>query len=207
MPSLQELLESDLDGSTKTAAAAATHNDLDGMDKIAMQLGLLGVGTEKKAEEEGKKDDEGKKDEKKDDDGDDAGEKSAALGSGGDLHSLLFPESDLSGSAEKTAEEKRAAAEEAMGARAYDQFSRVVDQFVEKLASEVISGNPHGDSQPNNRLPNNKPGDASQAIDTKPVVTDNVKAKNDASTVGHFEQKTAAAQALRKHFILSALAK
>lgn len=203
---LKELLESNdlgASGQTKTASAKATAADVDGMDKLAMQLGLfsdVSTGTEKVAEFPPKKDDD-KKDEKKEEKKEeDEGEKKAS----GSLHALLFPDSVLGG-AEKTAAEKQAAAEQLLGGLAFDQFSKSFDGFVEKLASEVISGNPHGDSQPHNRLPNNKPGDAASAINTTPSVTDNVKAKNDAGTVGHFEQKTAAAQAFRKQMLLAQL--
>lgn len=199
MPTLQELLEGgDLGGSEKTASAVS-NQDLSGMDKIAMQLGLLGdLSTEKIAAEE--KEEEKKEEEEEEEEEGYGGEKKASAGS---LHALLFPNSVLS-SSEKTAEEKQAAAEERLGAASYDRFAAAVSNFVEKLASEIISGNPHGDAQPNNRLPNNKPGDSEHAIDTTPSYTDEVKAKNDAKTVGQFQQKTAAL-AFRKHALLASL--
>lgn len=196
---LKELLESDDlgAGSTKTASANATAGDADGMDKLAMQLGLFGA-SEKVAEFPPKKDEEKKDDDKDEDDG----EKKEA--SAGGLHALLFPDSVLADGGEKTASEKQAAAEQRLGALAFDQFSKSFDGFIEKMASEVISGNPHGDSQPNNRLPNNKAG-GSEKIDTSPSVDNRLPAKNDAATVGHFEQKTASAQAFRKQMLLAQL--
>jgi hypothetical protein len=195
---LKELLESDDLGAGRVKTAGVkTDSDVDGMDKLAMQLGLFGA-IKVAAEEEN----EDKEEEKED--SEEKGEEKAASVQAGGLHSLLFPDSVLS-STEKTAAEKQAEAEFRRGAKAYDQFAKSLDVFVEKMASEVISGSPHGDSQPNNRLPNNKPANAAAAIDTDPEVTDNVKAKNDASTVGHYEQKTAAAMAFRKHILLSQL--
>lgn len=197
MATLKELLEGgDLGaGQAKVASVQAGGTDMDGMDLLAMQLGLFGE-TAKVAESE-------EKEEAEDEKGESAPtEKKASAFSG--LHSLLFPDSVIGDSAEKTASEKEASAERAMGAAAYDQFSSAFDSFVTKLAAEALAGNPHGDSQPVNHLPNNKASDAKDAIDTAPVVTDEVKAKNDAKAVGHYEQ-TKAASAFRKQMLLSAL--
>lgn len=201
MATIRELLEEGNLGGSEKVASVATAADADGMDKLAMQLGLFAdTPTEKVAEFPPKKEE---KDEKEDDDKDeDEGEKKAGIPSGS-LHSMLFPDSVIGGGAEKTAAEKAAAAEEAMGGMAYDQFTAALDGFVEKLASEIISGNPHGDSQPANRLPNNKPANAKEKIDTAPQVDNRLPAKNDAATVGHFEQKTAAA--FRKQWLLANL--
>lgn len=187
MPTLQELFEEGEFGAT-TKTASAQSADLNDMDQLALSLGLLGdMGSEKVAAEEEEEEEEEE-------------EKKASFNGG--LHSLLFPDSPV-GSHEKTAAEKLAAEEESLGAATYDMFSSAVDSFVEKLAMEALAGNPHGDSQAVNHLPNNKPADASQAINTDPTFTDEVKATNDKRTVGHYEQKTAAALAFQKQLLLA----
>lgn len=199
MATLKELLEGgDLGaGQSKVASAQPSGRDLDGMDKLAMQLGLWSDTTTKVAAEKHEPEEKEEKEEHEE------GEKKASFGGG--LHDLLFPDSVI-GSSEKTASEKQASAERAMGAAAYDQFSSSFDRFVEKLAGEALSGNPHGDSQPVNHLPNNKPAGAKEAINTAPVVMDNVKAKNDAETVGHYEQThVKSASAFRKQLLVSML--
>lgn len=203
MQTLKDLLESaDLGaGGVKTASAKANAADLDGMDKLAMQLGLFGA-TEKVAAEDNEDKEDEKEDEKEEDE---EGEKKEASAHTGSLHALLFPNSVLGG-AEKTAAEKQAAAEMRLGALSFDQFARSVDGFIEKMASAALSGSAHGDSQAENRLPNNRPGDAGSAIDTDPEYTDEVKAKNDAKQVGHAEQtQVKAAAAFRKQMLLSQL--
>ena len=194
MATLKELLEGgDLGaGQSKTASANVSSNDMDGMDKLAMQLGLFGDTTKVAEAEEHEDEDEEKEDH--------AEKKASAFGSG--LHGLLFPDSVI-GDVEKTASEKEASTERAMGAAAYDQFSTAFDRFVEKLAGEALAGSPHGDSQAVNHLPNNKAG-GHGAIDTAPEVDDEVSAKNDEKTVGHYEQThVKAASAFRKHMLLS----
>jgi len=193
MPTLQELFEEGEFGAT-TKTASAQSADLNDMDQLALSLGLLGdIGSEKTAAED-------KEEEEEEEEEEDKGEKKASYQGG--LHSLLFPDSPV-GSHEKTASEKLAAEEEAFGAATYDMFSSAVDSFVEKLAMEALTGNPHGDSQAVNHLPNNKPADAAQAINTDPTITDEVKATNDKRTVGHYEQKTAAALAFQKQLLLA----
>jgi hypothetical protein len=192
---LKELLESsDLGaGGVKTASARATAADVDGMDKLAMQLGLFGA-TEKVAASAPDAEEAEEAGEEQEEAGEDEGEKKASAGG---LHALLFPNSVL-GETEKTASEKLAAAEQALGAMAYDQFARSFDSFVEKLASEAISAA----SEAAASLPNNKAG-GSAKIDTSPAAAGSVKAENGDEVVGLYEQKTAAALAFRKHLLLS----
>lgn len=190
MPTLKELLEMDDAVSTKTAAAPSAGADDAGIADLATAMGLFGE-TKVAAEEEKKE--EG--DEKKDDE-----EKTASMGG---LFNALFPD-ESPVSSEKTAEEKVAEAEEARGMRAFEHFSDRFDGRIEKLAAGVLTGSAYKDSQPTNHLPNNKPADAGSGINTKSTsVQDEVKAKNDSATVGHFEQKHA--QAMRKHLLLSQL--
>lgn len=194
MPTLKELLESDMGASEKTAAANNTDAGADdvSIEKIALSLGLF-ADTEKVAEDDDKDDKDDKKEEKKE-------EKTASTMTG--LFNALFPE-DAPAAAEKTASEKVAESEEARGARTFEHFSDRFDSRIEKLATGVLSGGSvHKDAQPTNHFPNNKAPDG--AINTKTTHTeDNVKAKNDAATVGHFEQKHASA--VRKHLLLSQL--
>jgi len=201
MPTLKELFEgSNFSGSEKTASAQTSSSDVDGMDKLAMQLGLFGETT--KVASEKKEDDEKEEHDEKEEM---FGEKKASSDFSGSLHSMLFPGSVLVPT-EKTASEKEASEERAMGAAAYDKFSDTFGSFVEKLAYTALSGNPHGDAQPVNHMPNNKPASAKQPINTTPQVMDNVKAKNDAETVGHYEQThVKAASAFRKQLLLAML--
>ena len=197
MPTLKELLESnDLGAGEVKTASVNSSADLDGMDKLAMQLGLFGETTKVAAEDEEKEEAAEEKEE----------EEKKASAFDGSLHSMLFPGSDLAGAQEKTATEKQASAEQAMGAAAYDQFASAFDSFIEKLAYEALAGNPHADVQAVNHLPNNKPAGAKESIDSTPVVTDEVKAKNDSKQVGHVEQtQVKAASAFRKQLLLSVL--
>ena len=207
MPTLQELMEKDfgIGDQVKTASV----NSSDDLDSLAAALGFdFG----KTGEEEGSKEDE-KEDEKEDKE-----EKEASVSLGG-LYNELFPED---GMLSKTAEEQeKIAYEQNLGARAYDAFASRWDRRVEKLAADVLSGsatvsgstaadhdgNPHGDTTPPQAQKSNKPANASDKIDTSPVITDEVKALNDKRTVGDYEQKSAAIKsaALRKAWLLSQL--
>lgn len=181
MATLKELLEGgDLGaGQYKTASADVGSNDMDGMDKLAMQLGLFGETTKTASKDE--------HDEEHDEDEDDHHEEKKA--SYGGLHDLLFPDSEIGGY-EKTAFEKEASVERAMGASAYDQFSVSFDQFVEKLAGEALSGA---------HIPNDE-HHGHGAIDTDPMHHDELAIKNDPKQVGHVK-----AAAFRKHMLLSVL--
>lgn len=211
MATLQELLTSSF-GDSNTKTAAAKPQDDDALTKLAKELNLDGF-FEKDAEEED--DDKDKDDDKKDDDKDE--EKSAGLSLDG-IYSTLFPEDrDIT---VKTAEEEKNAAEEALGARAFDHYANQWDRRIEKIASDTLTGGAtigsstaahhDGSVQKDVTIPqsqaNNKPGDASSPVNTKSTsVQDEVKAKNSAETVGHFEQKHAAALALQKHLLLAQL--
>ncbi len=190
MATLQELLEGNFnDGSVKTAGVANVQDDaLDGIDKLAMQLGLFGdeAEVEKVAYEHEKEESEDKEEHE---------EKKAGMDG---LYSSFFPDDDLDGV--KVAEEdKLAGYEEAMGAAAYDTFAERFDLRIEKLASDLLAG----------QIPNDKAhkDEHGGKIDTKSThVEDEVKAKNDASSVGHYQQKHAMDAAMRKALILAKLA-
>lgn len=204
MPTLQELMEKDfgVGESVKTASV----NETDDLDRLANALGLdFGKTAEEEGSEEDKKEDKEEKEEK---------EASVSLGG---LFQELFPEDDM---LSKTAEEQeKVAYEQNLGAMAYDAFAARWDRRLEKLAADVLSGsatvggstapehdgNPHEDTTPPQAQKSNKPANASDKIDTSPVITDEVSAKNEAKTVGHFEQKSAAVKqaALRKAWLLS----
>jgi hypothetical protein len=210
MATLQELLESDFGAShTKTASVSKRQND-DEIEKLAAELNLGDLFGKTSAEkEEADEEEEEEKEEKK------------AGFSGGlpDLYSTLFP-SDESLTV-KTAEQEKNAAEQNLGARSYDYFGAQWDRRIEKLAADVLTGGAtinastaaghdgavQEDSTPPQAQADNKPAGAGSAINTKStVVTDNVKAKNDDESVGHYEHKSAAMKlAMRKAFLISQL--
>ena len=216
MATLQELLSQTFENnsSTKTASAKTQESD-DTLTKLAKELDLDGF-FGKQAEEDEK---EEKDEDKHEDKAEEKEEEKAAGVSLDGLYGMMFPEdSDIS---VKTAEEEKNAAEEALGARAFDHYSSQWDRRMEKLASDALTGgatisastaaNPSGavqrDVKPPQSQADNKPADSSSAINTKSTsVQDEVKAKNDASTVGHFEQKHASL-ALQKHLLLLQLGK
>lgn len=172
MPSLQEMLDAELGlgGSEKVASAQD-----DDIQSLALAAGLF-----TKEASEGEEDEEEKKDEEKE-------EKKASDFGMASLFDSMFPEDVLSET--KTAAEKEAAAyEDRLGARSYDYFASRFDQRIEKMAAEALSA----DSEPPQQLENNK-ANTNKKIDTGSTSVQNeVKAHNDASTVGHFEQKMAA---------------
>jgi hypothetical protein len=191
MATLQELLEGNFnDGAVKTAGVVDTQDDsMDGIDKLAMQLGLFGETEEedvKVAAEDKEEHDEEKEEHE---------EKKAGMNG---LYSAFFPDDDLD--TVKTAEEEKLAAiEETMGADAYDTFASRFDLRIEKLASDLLAG----------QIPNDKAhkDEHGGKLDTKSThVQDEVKAKNEASSVGHYQQKHAMDAAMRKALILSRLA-
>ena len=202
MPSLQEILEGDLNlgGTEKIASQGvdAFEGDSD-MEKIASELGLFGD-SEEVVETE----------------------KVAAVHGIDGLYNELFPEDDLS--EEKTAQEcKVAAAEEQLGAMAYEVFAGRFDQRIEKIAADILSGdatvsapkasisgdNPHGDSRPGQTQPGNRPSNAEQAIDTDPEVTNLLPPQSGAMVTGDEQtgesatEKAASIAAFRKHLLLA----
>lgn len=126
---------------------------------------------------------------------------------------------------EKTAEEQKlAASEEAFGAMVYDHFVDRFDKRIEKLAMNAVSSpvasigsngqsnNPHGDSRPPQTMPQNKPSNSEQAIDTTPQVDNQLPPQSgnhisgSESTGMDASQKTASVQAaIRKQLISSIL--
>jgi hypothetical protein len=209
MASLQEILERDLNlGEEKTASVnSAASADDDEIMKLASELGL-----DKAAEDEEKED----KEEEKEEEDEDEGEEKKSSAEMGSLYNDLFPEdSDLGGSTKTAEESKLAEYQENMGARTFDHFAARFDARIEKIAVDALTGGATisspkasvgGDkgteeSIPPQGLPSNK---ITTPIAVKNiVVTDEVKAKNDEKTVGHFEQKVA--MAMRKRFIVGQL--
>jgi hypothetical protein len=206
MASLQELLASSFgDSNTKTASAGA--QDDDALTKLARDLNLDGFFGKEAEEDEDEKDD-------KDDDKE---EKSAGLNLDG-LYSSLFPDDqDIT---IKTAEEEKIAAEESLGARAYDHYAAQWDRRMEKVAADALSGSAtissgsgahhdgpvQEDVEPPQAQANNKPSGSSAGVNTKSTsVQDEVSAHNSAATVGNFEQKHASALALQKYLLLAQL--
>ncbi|MCJ7520612.1 MAG: hypothetical protein MUP21_00070 [Dehalococcoidia bacterium] len=210
MATLQELLESDFGAShTKTASVSKRQND-DEIEKLAAELNLGDLFGKTSAEKEEEADEEEEEKEEK---------KAGFHGGLPDLYNTLFPSDE--GLTVKTAEQEKNAAEENLGSRAYDYFGAQWDRRMDKLAADVLTGGAtinastaaghdgavQEDSTPTQTQADNKPAGAGSAISTKStVVTDNVKAKNDDETVGHFEQKSAAMKlAMRKAFLVSQL--
>lgn len=204
MPTLQELLGNF--GVSDVQEKTASVSDNDALASLAAQYGFDFA---KEAEEEKEeKEDEGSKEDKKEDEA----EKKASMGLDS-YYNQLFPED---GALSKTAAEmEKVAYEENLGARAYDHFAARFDRRIEKIATEIASastspdheGNVHKDPTIPQAGATNRPANAGDKIDTTPVVTDEVSAKNEAKTVGHFEQKHAAmaSMAMRKAFLLSQL--
>lgn len=209
MPSLMELLESDLGaGETKTASQnySPSAGDDVSIEKIATQLGLFGS-TEKVAESKEEKKEE-KREEKEEHE-----EKKASLTGVEGLFNALFPGDALGGTAKTASDEqitKEAADEQAVGARTYDHFAARFDQRIEKLAYAALSGDASAQHDPEapNHLPNNKPErDAGgHAVDTTPHYTNEIKPENSKAVVGREGSGgNVKAAALRKQLLLAAL--
>lgn len=213
MATLQDLLAASFsdNASTKTASVKVQESD-DALTKLAKDLHLDGFFGKVAEEDEDKGED---KAEDKEEDKEE--EKSASFNLDG-LYGTLFPEdSDIS---VKTAEEEKNAAEEALGARAFDHYASQWDRRIEKIAADALTGGAtissstaahhDGPVQKDVEVPqaqaDNKPSNSSAPVNTKSTTTqDEVKATNSAGTVGHFEQKHAAALALQKHLLLAQL--
>lgn len=131
------------------------------------------------------------------------------------IYSQLFPE-DVAPVQTKTAEEEKVAAyQEALGARAYDFCSLRFEQRMSKIAGEIMSAADmeaaQGILQPSNRPPVAVPTNQDPVGDKAPLtpvstaaVPYSVVAGAEAGSIGqcgHEEQKMAAA--VRKHLLIS----
>ena len=208
---LQEMLERDLGlGTEKTASAA---QPADGMDKLAMELGLFGDMT-KEAEEHEKDEGEGKPMGKEEEEEEEKGEKKEASDLGS-LYSALFGEDDVS--VVKTAEEtKIASAEEAVGALSYDYFAQQTDNRITKLASDLATGKivvasatVDGDTtaDPNDKVkqPNNRVGTG--PINTTPQHQGDLGATNQHEDVGSEKMQTVKAASEEQMALLETMYK
>jgi hypothetical protein len=132
------------------------------------------------------------------------------------LYEMMFPEDKtLTAPAEKTAEEKLAEAEMALGARAHDHFVERLNLRLEKLAGEIMGASDleaaQGILQPEARPPQAVPTNSDPALDKMPLnpvkeTPYGVAAGTEAGAeapVGHFEQKMASA--IQKAFLKRAL--
>jgi len=208
MPTIQDMLAQDFFGEEKVASDNSASNEI---DELARTLGLDGF--DKVAEDDEGEDEGEGEGEYEGDDEDEGEEKEASFGLG-DLYNDLFPED--AAPQEKTASEKVAAYQSAVGERAFSHYANRFDQRIEKLAAATLSGgatissptdddgkgNPHEASIPPQAMDSNYAEDADEGIDTDPEYTDEVSKGDDERVVGHYEQKTAA---LRKHLLLSRL--
>lgn len=208
MPTLKELLEGDLGASedaVKTASQETVNFDSD-IEKLAMEIGLVG-------------DDDTAANSAANEQSTNQGQSKEAKMGLDALYGSMFPENTIATATEKTASQEKTAAEveEAMGMVAHDSFQRHFDNFVTKVASEMLAGgatvsvDAKADAEPAQAMANNKAG-GTAAIDTTPVVTDEVTGKQDAKTVGHVEQRSSPmgemkTAALRKHLLLAQLEK
>lgn len=218
MPTLKEILEDDLgvsSGSEKVASAEKPGTDE--IEKLAMEIGLFGNAEPANAAPAAPAKEETQKVASESPGEVNKQTKEAHMGLDS-LYDNLFPEDSGMVGSEKTAELEKRAYEEKLGSRAFDHFAKRWDSRVEKLAAEMAGsatvaaevaspsgGNPHGDSQPGQRQLNNRPADASKAIDTSPEVTDVVKPQSGDEVVGDEKAQQMKAAALRKHLLLSQL--
>ena len=210
MSTMQELLGNDF-GLDETVKLASDEQGDAELDRIASALGFGKFAEEEKEEEEKDEEEEKKAAEEEEEEEEEEKKASADIS----LFAQMFPEEDMVLS--KTAEEQeKLAAEMTLGARAYDVFAERFDRRIEKIAAELATGGDvahgpvedvrTGDKTPEQSLKTNKAG-GSDKIDTTPVVDNRLPAKNDAATVGNFEQKHAAVMgaAMRKALLLSQL--
>lgn len=127
MPTIQEIVESDLN--MEKGASDSSHIDNDpNMTKIASDLGLY---SEESVANEN--------------------EKTGGVSNMDSLYNELFPEDVLI----KSASEEKVAEEEVLGARAYDYFADRMDQRILKLAADSISEDSEPPQQLENNAPAN----------------------------------------------------
>jgi hypothetical protein len=213
MPTLQDLLDKDLDlGSEKVASQNMPENSGDDeIEKLAAELGLCNPKSTPVQEKNDAV----------------SGQSKEANMSLSSIYNQLFPgDADVISGLGKTASDDKGINKEAelkeelKGRAAYDAFTQAVDGHLFKIAEE-LTGNAtiSADVNPKEEVPqamdSNKPANSEEAINTAPQVTDEVKAKNSEETVGHFEQTTPAGEgevqsetkqaAVRKHLLLLAL--
>jgi len=209
MPTLQEILEGDLEQPSMNKEASQNISDeniSDEIEKLAMEIGL--VDEDDTASVAGAQNNQGQS-------------KEAKMGLDA-LYGSMFPEDvqEMSGSTEKVASMNKEAAEieEAMGQAAYNAFQAHVDQMITKIAADHIEGGAtvdvehHADSEPSQAMDNNKPADSAKPISTKPVVDNELPAENGGAVVGTEKQQHAPMgemkmAAYRKHLLLSQMGK
>jgi hypothetical protein len=207
MPTLKELLEGDLGASdtVKTASENTVSFDSE-IEKLAMEIGLVG-------------DDNSTSSSNANEESHNQGQSKEAKMGLESLYSNMFPEDVVTTTTEKVASQEKVAAEidEAMGAVAHDSFQKHFDNYITKVASEMLAGgatvsvDKSADAEPVQVMDNNRAG-GTAPIDTAPVVTDEITGKQDAKTVGHVEQRSSPmgdmkTAALRKFLLLSQLEK
>lgn len=209
MPTLQEILEGDLEQPSMNKEASQNISDeniSDEIEKLAMEIGL--VDEDDTASVAGAQSNQGQS-------------KEAKMGLDA-LYGSMFPEDvqAMPGSTEKVASMNKEAAEieEAMGQAAYNAFQAHVDQMITKIAADHIEGGAtvdvehHADSEPSQAMDNNKPADSAKPISTKPVVDNELPAENGGAVVGTEKQQSAPMgemkmAAYRKHLLLSQMGK
>jgi hypothetical protein len=221
MPSLQEIIEGDLGlGAEESVKTASEHesdkSDNQEIEKLAMELGLADDSNESDSNHLTTNNVSGHS-------------KEASVSSLDNIYSDMFPgDADvINGFTEKNAseneglEKEAADREERIGRAAFENFSIFVDAHLDKIAEELsgsatVDMNKDPEEEPSQTMASNKPANSDEAIDTAPQVEDQVTAKNDEKTVGHFEQRDSMAgdgeqksetkqAAVRKHLLLLAM--
>jgi hypothetical protein len=182
MPTIEEILNSTLE-TPQEKTAEATPVETDEIEKLAMEIGLVDSNIEASPQPSHTKE----------------AQMSMSL-----MYNDLFPEdAELDKTASAGGEEdleKVAAAEEALGARAFDYFSARFDARLEKIAAESISDC----AEPPQALANNKAG-GKGSIDTTPSIDNELPADHGADVVGKEEQKSIKHAAVRKAMLLAQL--
>lgn len=211
MPTLQEILEGNLDAGQPSMDKEASQNIgdeniTDEIEKLAMEIGLVDEDDTASVAEVSSNQGQSKE---------------AKMGLDA-LYGSMFPEDVQTGSESsvKTASMNKEAAEveEAMGQAAYDAFQAHVDQMITKIAADHIEGGAtvdvehHADSEPSQAMDNNKPADSAKPISTKPTVDNELPAENGGPVVGSEKQQSAPMgemkmAAYRKHLLLSQMGK
>lgn len=207
MPTLQEILESDLGAAGQTSMnkeASAIVGEPDEIEKLAMEIGIIDSDITEPAA--GELNPQGQT-------------KEAKMGLES-LYSGMFGEEVAPAAViEKVAELNKEAAEveEAMGKAAYDAFQNHVDIMITKMATEKIAEGQtvdHGsDAEAPRAMDNNRVDAGGAAINTKAVSVDNeIKPENGGAVVGaekaqaHGDGELKMA-AYRKHLLLTQLEK
>lgn len=192
MATLDEILNNDLglgETATEKVASVSNENEIDEIEKLAMELGLT-EGSSSPSQETNN-----------------SHIKEAGM-SLDNLYSNLFPDdADVVSSQEKTASIDKEAAEieGTMGAYAFDKAQEFIDAHITKIASDIVAL--PADGTPPQSMKSNE-DKSNKAMDTSPEIQDDALNDDMGGNVGDFskqkspdgELKTAA---IMKHLLLA----